>query len=106
MSAATSGSAGTVRKTEADHDARRRLRRGEETKPSFKTTELVVYLLAVIGVLIASAVTGDAGTDNGGDVFAADKAWWFITLLTIGYMVSRGLAKAGTPTRDTDPRTD
>src|SRR3954466_2664514 len=81
-------------------------RGGEETKPSFKTTELIVYVLAVIGVLIASAVTGDAGTDNGGDVFAADKAWWFIPLLTIGYMVSRGLAKAGTPSRDTDPRTD
>jgi hypothetical protein len=79
---------------------------GEETKPSFKTTELVVYVLAVIGVLIASAVTGDAGTDNGGDVFAADKAWWFITLLTIGYMVSRGLAKAGSRSSDTDPRTD
>jgi hypothetical protein len=79
---------------------------GEETKPSFKTTELVVYVLAVIGVLIASAVTGDAGTDNGGDVFAADKAWWFITLLTIGYMVSRGLAKAGSRSSDIDPRTD
>ena len=81
-------------------------RGGEETKPSFKTTELIVYVLAVIGVLIASAVTGDAGTENGGDIFAADKAWWFITLLTIGYMVSRGLAKSGVRTRDTDPRTD
>jgi hypothetical protein len=79
---------------------------GEETKPSFKTTELVVYVLAVIGVLIASAVTGDAGTDNGGDVFAADKAWWFITLLTIGYLVSRGLAKAGSRSTDHDPRSD
>ena len=79
--------------------------RGEETKPSFKTSELVVYVLAVLGVLIASAVTGDAGAENGGDIFAADKAWWFITLLTIGYMVSRGLAKAGSRTRDTDPRT-
>ena len=68
---------------------------GEETKPSFKTSEFAVYVLAVIGVLIASAVTGDAGAETGGDVFAADKAWWFITLLTIGYMVSRGLAKSG-----------
>jgi hypothetical protein len=66
---------------------------------------LVVYLVAVIGVLIASAVTGDVGTDDGGDVFAADKAWWFVTLLTIGYMVSRGLAKSGTRSRDSDPRT-
>jgi hypothetical protein len=80
--------------------------RGEETKPSFKTSELVVYVLAVIGVLIASAVTGDAGTDNGGDIFAADKAWWYITLLTVGYLVSRGLAKAGSRSSDIDPRTD
>ncbi len=79
---------------------------GEETKPSFKTTELVVYVLAVLGVLIASAVTGDAGTDNGGDIFAADKAWWYITLLTVGYMISRGLAKAGSRSTDSDPRTD
>jgi hypothetical protein len=105
MTTAASGATGTVRGIDTDHDIRRP-RRGEETKPSFKTTELIVYVVAVIGVLIASAVTGDAGTDNGGDVFAADKAWWFITLLTIGYMVSRGLAKAGTPSRDTDPRTD
>ena len=38
--------------------------------------------------------------------FAADKAWWFITLLTVGYLVSRGLAKAGSRSSDTDPRTD
>ena len=105
MTTAASNPAGTVRRTDTDRDVRRP-RRGEETKPSFKTTELVVYVAAVIGILIASAVTGDAGADNGGDIFAADKAWWFITLLTIGYMISRGLAKAGTPTRDRDPRTD
>jgi hypothetical protein len=80
--------------------------RGEETKPSFKTSELAVYVLAVLGVLIAFAVTGDAGTNNGTDIFAADKAWWFITLLTVGYMISRGLAKAGSRSSDTDPRTD
>jgi hypothetical protein len=64
---------------------------------------LVVYVLAVVGVLIASYVVGDRAANDGSDIFAADKAWWFITLLTIGYMVSRGLAKAGaaaaTPTR-------
>ena len=80
--------------------------RGEETKPSFKTTELVVYVLAVIGVLIASYTVGDGSTNNGADYFAADKAWWFITLLTIGYMVSRGLAKAGSRSSDHDPRSD
>ena len=79
---------------------------GDETKPSFKTTELVVYVLAVLGVLIASQVVGDRANNDGVDIFAADKAWWYITLLTIGYMVSRGLAKAGSRSSDTDPRTD
>jgi hypothetical protein len=79
---------------------------GDETKPSFKTSELVVYVLAVIGVLIASKVVGDGGNNDGHDYFAADKAWWFITLLTVGYMISRGLAKAGSRSSDTDPRTD
>ncbi|WIM93046.1 hypothetical protein ACTOB_005011 [Actinoplanes oblitus] len=79
--------------------------RGEETKPSFKTTELIVYVLAVIGVLVASNVVGDGAANDGHDYFTADKAWWYITLLTIGYMVSRGLAKAGSRSTDRDPRT-
>jgi hypothetical protein len=79
---------------------------GEETKPSYKTTELIVYVLAVIGVLIASNAVGDGANNDGGDYFAADKAWWFITLLTIGYLISRGLAKSGSRSSDTDARTN
>jgi hypothetical protein len=60
-----------------------------ETKASFKTTELIAYVAAVVGVLIASAmVDGDEG-------FSANQAWFYVTLLTIGYMISRGLAKSG-----------
>lgn len=88
-----------------DRDVRHVHPRGDETKPSWKTTELAVYLLSVVGVLVASAAVGDSG-GSAGDIFAADKAWWYITLLTIGYMVSRGLAKAGSRTRDNDPRTN
>ena len=87
------------------HDVRPVHHHGDETKPSWKTTELAVYLLSVIGVLIASNAVGDGAANNGADYFAADKAWWFITLLTIGYLISRGLAKAGSRTRDNDPRT-
>jgi hypothetical protein len=86
-------------------DLTRRHPHGEETKPSFKTTELIVYVLAVIGVLIASNMVGDGAANNGADYFAADKAWWYITLLTVGYMISRGLAKAGSRSTDHDPRT-
>ena len=64
-----------------------------ETKAAFKTTEFMVYLAAVVGVLIASHLVGDS--DGRGDVFLADKAWLYVTLLTIGYMISRGLAKSG-----------
>ncbi|NHC25123.1 hypothetical protein G6553_18305 [Nocardioides sp. IC4_145] len=74
----------------ATHDAtyptRRRI--STETKASVKTTELIAYVAAVIGVLIASAVV-DASD------FGAQEAWFYVTLLTIGYMVSRGLAKSG-----------
>ena len=59
-----------------------------ETKPSFKTTELIAYVVAVLGVLIASAMVDKSD-------FGAQEAWFYVTLLTIGYMVSRGLAKAG-----------
>jgi hypothetical protein len=79
---------------------------GDETKPSYKTTELIIYVLAVIGVLIASNVVGDRANNDGSDIFAADKAWWYITLLTIGYLISRGLAKSGSRSSDIDPRTD
>jgi hypothetical protein len=70
---------------------------GDETKGSFKTTEFWIYLAAVAGVLIASYAVGTTATHS--DYFRADKAWWFIALLTIGYLGSRGLAKAGSSTR-------
>ncbi|MDQ3866283.1 MAG: hypothetical protein M3304_05590 [Actinomycetota bacterium] len=70
-----------------------------ETKHSTKSTELYAYIAAVIGVLIASAVIGaddDAGrSGNFGDYFTAYDAWRLIALLTIGYMIARGLAKSG-----------
>jgi hypothetical protein len=65
----------------------------DETKAAFKTTEFVIYLVAVVGVLLASNLVGDV--DGRGDVFLADKAWFYVTLLTIGYLISRGLAKSG-----------
>ena len=68
-------------------------RRSTETKASFKTTELMAYIAAVVGVLIASAAVGTTHAHL--DYFRADKAWFYIVLLTIAYMVSRGLAKSG-----------
>ncbi|MGN9807739.1 hypothetical protein ACTMSW_00040 [Micromonospora sp. BQ11] len=81
-----------------DINATERRRVRDETKPAFKTTEFIAYVVMVLGVLIASLVVdGNGNGDNGagGDFFRADRAWLYVTMLTIGYMVSRGLAKAG-----------
>ena len=67
-------------------------RQSTETKASFKTSELAAYIVVFIGILIAANVIEG---DGGDDFFAADKAWLYITILTFGYMVSRGLAKSG-----------
>lgn len=67
-----------------------------ETKSAFKTTELVVYVVSVVGVLIAALVTDN---NQDGQGFGAHQAWFLVTLLTVGYMVSRGLAKAGSRER-------
>ena len=74
-------------------------RHATETKASFKTTELVAYVVAVAGVLVASYLVK---TTAGGhaDYFRADKAWFYIVLLTIGYLGSRGLAKSGSREHD------
>ena len=64
-----------------------------ETKAFFKTSEWWTYLAIVFAILIAgNSVEGEEG---GSDFFAADKVWLYVTLLTIGYMISRGIAKSG-----------
>jgi hypothetical protein len=64
-----------------------------ETKQFFKTSEWWTYVVVVIALLIAG--NSIEGQDGGSDYFAADKVWLYITILTVGYFLSRGLAKAG-----------
>jgi hypothetical protein len=67
-----------------------------ETKQAFKTTEFWAMVLLIVGVLIASRVVGDHnGNSNGVDAFPAVRAWLYIAIIGAAYMVSRGLAKAG-----------
>ena len=61
-----------------------------ETKSALKTTELWVYVAATIAVLVAAMVVDE--TDAGG--FGAKQAWLYVTILTVGYLLSRGLAKS------------
>lgn len=73
-----------------------------ETKPAFKTTELIAYVIVALGVLIASALVDE---NEDGQGFGAESAWKYVTWLTIGYMIARGIAKAGSYEHDDDPRT-
>jgi hypothetical protein len=76
------------------------VRRSTETKASFKTTEFMAYIAILVAIFVAGAVT-KAGS-NGNDVFRAHQVWLYATILSIGYMISRGLAKAGSRERYTD----
>ena len=81
---------GTQYDGRTDRNPVRRL--ATETKASFKTTEFFAFLAVLAGVLIAAAMVDNA--DAGG--LGAKQAWLYVTILTVGYMVSRGLAKSGT----------
>jgi hypothetical protein len=83
-------------------DRRAGVTRTTETKASFKTTEFFAYVAVLVAILIAGAVTKAGSNHN--DVFRAGQVWLYATILTIGYMISRGLAKAGSRERYTDDR--
>jgi len=68
-----------------------RHRRSTETKAAFKTTEFIAYLGLLAALIIAGAVVDQS--DAGG--FGAKQVWLYATILTVGYMISRGLAKSG-----------
>ncbi len=75
-------------------DDNRRL--STETKASYKTTEFIAYVAVLAGILIAGAViSGDGGSGDNADFFRAGRVWLYAAILTVGYMISRGLAKAG-----------
>ena len=66
-----------------------------ETKPFFLTSEFVGAVLAIAGIAITAASS---------DSFGAWRAWILITAISVGYMVSRGIAKSGTRSHADDPR--
>jgi hypothetical protein len=65
----------------------------DETKLSLKTTEFWAMVATIVAVLVAAAVS-----DTLGDV----RAWTLVAAVAIGYMISRGLAKAGSRYRGSE----
>ena len=78
----------------------RSARVGAETRPAWKTSELLVFLLLAAGIFLAAEHVGSGG-DN---AFTAQRAWLYVTILGAAYMISRGLAKSGSRSPDDDPR--
>ncbi|PZE86932.1 hypothetical protein [Curtobacterium sp. MCBD17_032] len=77
-----------------------------ETKSALKTTEFYAWIVVSLAILIASAVVDNA--DEGHTGFGADQAWLYVALVTMAYILSRGIAKAGVrkPEHDDDDRRD
>ena len=91
--------AASTRATDRDgHRHTPAVRKSTETKAAFKTTELMAFVGMVIAVLVAALIVDE--NDAGG--MGAKQAWLYVTILTVGYMISRGLAKSGSR----DPYTD
>jgi hypothetical protein len=86
----------------AYEDRSGRVRRSTETKAAFKTTELIAYVAVLAGIFIAGAVT-KAGS-NANDVLRANQVWLYAAIVTVGYMISRGLAKSGSREPYTEER--
>jgi len=95
----TAGTRRTSARPEAQHLS-------TETKQSTKTSEFYAFIAVVVGILIAAALI-KGGDSTGTDEFIARQAWLYVSIVTAGYLISRGLAKSGS--RDpytTDMRDD
>ena len=66
-----------------------------ETKPFFMTSEFLFYAIMTLALLV-TAMSDDS----------IDARWfWLLEVpLTIGYLLSRGIAKSGSRTPSYDPR--
>ena len=68
---------------------RRTVRSFTETKLGFKTSEFLMMLIFVVGVLVAAYASS-------ADALSREDGWRFASFVAAAYIVSRGLAKLGT----------
>jgi hypothetical protein len=80
----------TAKNHRATTEHRSAERRTTEAKAAYKTTEFIAFLAVLAAILVAGLVA-----DGGEGALGAEKVWLYATILTVGYMVSRGVAKAG-----------
>lgn len=100
MEAHTESRRGTTAGTPAGDRVRRLT---TETKQAFKTSEFWAFVTVVVAILVSAAAI--KGGDTGGtDEFIARHAWLYVSIVTGAYLVSRGLAKAGSRDPYTEDR--
>jgi len=68
-----------------------------ETKPFYLTSEFLVFVIYLMGLGIGASTS---------DQIDARLFWILATVAVVGYMLSRGIAKAATRSRAHDPRED
>jgi hypothetical protein len=73
----------------------RRHIRTPETKEFFKTSEFMVWVLTCVLLGIAAATS---------DAFDGGRMWLYLTIASAAYILSRGIAKAGTRRGEPDRR--
>ena len=59
-----------------------------EARRSPATSELWIFIIVTAALLFFTY-------DDGGDSLSREEGWRYATALTVGYLISRGLAKAG-----------
>jgi hypothetical protein len=81
----------------APHYGYRRPSLWSETRPSFLTSEFLFTVLSVIGIAITAGTAADIDSRLGTIL---------ITAVVSAYVISRGIAKAGSRSNANDPRDD
>jgi hypothetical protein len=78
-----------------DDDAATARRSPTGLKRTIQTTEFIAYAVTVLLVVLTALFVGNDEGGSPADPFSAEDALRYITFLTIGYVISRGLAKSG-----------
>ena len=68
-----------------------------ETKAFYKTSEFMVWLASIVGVLVVTYIDDSASLSNW-------HGWLLVTVLCAAYMLSRGVAKSATREPYTEER--
>jgi hypothetical protein len=77
-----------------------------ETKQAFKTTEFWAMVGVIVAILVSAAAIKGGDSAGGTDEFVAKQAWLYVAIVASAYMISRGLAKAGSRDPYTEDRDD